>query len=504
MTMRIAIGQISSESNHFVQSPCELDFFYQTGYVKQGDDLFSLAGTDTEVAGMLARLQQEEEVEIVPLVAARANSSGPLSAHCYATLKEMLLAPLRTQQVDGVLLSHHGSMAGVVQDDPEGEIAAATRQLVGPSVPIVMTLDLHGNITAHMVKACTAILCYEHYPHDDTFHTGERGADLLIRAIRQQVQPVMAHAKLPLILTAFHASTAGDGPFAQLMMQAKKLENEPSILSTSLSYVGSYIDVPEMGCSALVITDGDRTRAEREARSLAHLLWERRRDFVVDTVSVAEAVARGREIEGGPVLLLDTADTTGGGACGDSIDLVKGLLEAGVTEPCLAMVVDPEAVQQCLSHRVGAELLLEVGHKQDPRWGHPLKLTGRLVRKVDGDFRYTGGILGGSLVSMGPSVVLALENIQLLVMSYPTYDWADEQYRAAGLRPEEAKFVGVKNMMNFRYGYGESMKGYFVLNLPGPTPQEMRQLPFRRINRPIYPLDEELTDFEISLTLSTA
>src|SRR5215213_5639532 len=104
MTMRIAVGQISSESNHFVQFLCDIDFFEKTGYVRRGDELLGLAGTDTEVAGMLAILQQADDVEIVPLLAARANSSGPLSAQCYTTLKELLLAPMRTQRVDGVLL----------------------------------------------------------------------------------------------------------------------------------------------------------------------------------------------------------------------------------------------------------------------------------------------------------------------------------------------------------------------------------------------------------------
>src|SRR3954470_17411651 len=101
MALRIAVGQISSESNHFVQTPCELDFFEKTGYVRRGDELLGLARTDSEVAGMLAILQQAGDVEIVPLLAARANSSAPLSAHCYTTLKELLLAPLRSQRVDG-------------------------------------------------------------------------------------------------------------------------------------------------------------------------------------------------------------------------------------------------------------------------------------------------------------------------------------------------------------------------------------------------------------------
>lgn len=103
---------------------------------------------------------------------------------------------------------------------------------------------------------------------------------------------------------------------------------------------------------------------------------------------------------------------------------------------------------------------------------------------------------------MGPSAVVEAGPVSLLVMSQPTYDWADDQYRAAGLDPATAKFVGVKNMMNFRFGYGPLMQGYFVLDLPGPTPPDMRLLPFERIARPVFPLDRDLADPEIAITTS--
>jgi microcystin degradation protein MlrC len=278
------------------------------------------------------------------------------------------------------------------------------------------------------------------------------------------------------------------------MQQAKALERTPGVLSTSLFFVGSYLDVPDMGCSSLVVTDGDPRQAMQGARVLARDFWGKRHAFAVRSLSVAEAVARGREIEGGPVLLLDTADTTGGGASGDGVGAVKGLLAARVTELCLAMVVDPAAVQVCLRQGIAREVLLELGHKLDPRWGTSLRVTGTVLRGLDGRFRYSGGILGGSWASMGPSVVLQVGSIQILIMSNPTYDWADEQYRAAGLSPEQAKFVCVKNMMNFRFGYRDIMKGFFVVDVPGPTPADMRSLPFRRIERPVYPLDDNLTD----------
>jgi microcystin degradation protein MlrC len=365
-----------------------------------------------------------------------------------------------------------------------------------------MTCDLHGNVTRRMVESLDAVVGYEHYPHDDARATGERAAGLLLRSARGEVRPAMAHAKLPLILTAFESTTLTETPFALLMREAKALEGQDGILSASVFLVGSYIDAPDMGCSAVVVTDGDRERAAAEARRLAERFWESRHEFEVETVSVAEAVRRGREIDGGPVLLLDTADTTGGGAAGDGIGLVRGLIEAGVVEPSLAQVVDPAAAAACHAAGAGATLELAVGHRRDPRWGEPLRLEVTVQRLLDGAFRYRGGILGGVEVTMGPSAVVASGPVRLLVMSEPTYDWGDDQYRAAGLDPRDAKFVGVKNMMNFRFGYADVMKGYLVLDLPGPTPPDMRSLPFARVGRPIFPLDRELEQPAVAVTTS--
>ena len=502
-TLRVAVGQISSESNHFVSSRCDLEFFRSTGYLCEGDEVFDLLPVDNEMGGILDTLARAGDVEVVPLLATRGNSSGPLTRACYGELREQLLERLRSAgRVDGVILSHHGSMAAEDQDDPEGDIASAVRDLIGPARPLAMTLDLHGNVTARMVAATDIIVGYEHYPHDDARRTGERAARLTVEALRGDIEPFSAQVKLPMLLTAFRASTLGDGPFAQLERAARQVEAAPGILSASMFFVGSYIDVPEIGCSSVVVADGNARQAAAGARDLAGQFWARRQEFVVETLSVGQAICRGRRIQGGPVLLLDTADTTGGGAAGDGIGLVRGLLEVGVQEPCLAMVVDPEAVERCGEVAPGQQIDLELGHRLDPRWGEPFRVTARVRHLFDGRFQYQGGILGGAWASMGPSAVLEIGPVLLLVSSRPTYDWAYEQYEAAGLDPRQVKFVGVKNMMNFRFGYGDIMKGYVVLDLPGPTPADMRALPFARVPRPLFPFDEDLEEPELKMSFS--
>lgn len=489
--MRIAVGQMSCESNTFATFRCDIETVRSTGYVLEGADVFTLRGTEGEVSGALSVLDKESDVEIVPLLATRWNSSSVLEAEAHAILRSMMLDALRAAgPVDGVFLSCHGSMVATDSDDPEGWLAASVREIVGPTVPVVMTLDLHGNVTDLMVRSLDLIVGYEHYPHDDTFTTGQRGARLLLSTARGEIRPAMCRVRLPMILTAFHASTFGDGAFARLERAARALEKQPGILSVSNFYVGSYIDLPEMACGSLVITDGDPVLARREAERLARQFWGDRREFLVDAVSVAEAVRRGRAIAGGPVLLLNTADTTGGGAAGDSIDVAAGLLDARVNEPALAMVVDPRAAAACHAAGEGGDVTLEVGHRVDSRWGTPAKIMGRVERLSDGRFRYTGGIFGGIEASMGDSAVLAIGSLRLLIMSRSTYDWADEQYRSVGLDAAAAKWVEAKNMMNYRKAYGSIMRGVFVLDSPGPTPPDMRALPFVRARRPWFPLDD--------------
>jgi microcystin degradation protein MlrC len=212
----------------------------------------------------------------------------------------------------------------------------------------------------------------------------------------------------------------------------------------------------------------------------------------VEAISIDEAIRRGREIEGGPVILLNTADTTGGGAAGDSIDVAAGLVAHAISEPAITMVVDVEAARACHAAGIGAELSLEIGHHIDPRWGKPTPLRGTVSLLSDGRFRYTGGIFGGTVQSMGPSAVLEIGNVRLLIQTNSTYDWADEPYRSVGFDPAAAKWVEAKNMMNFRRAYGSVSKAAFVLDAPGPTPPDMRSLPFSRAARPWYPLDEAL------------
>ncbi|MCL6501072.1 MAG: M81 family metallopeptidase [Pirellulales bacterium] len=488
---RIAIGALFTECNHFGGRRMDLAWFART-QLAYGEELLQ---TQAGALGGALEVLRAADVQLAPLLAASACPGGVLTAACYNHLRGEVLSQLDcSAPVDGVLLVLHGAAAAENAPDLEGDLLAAVRARIGPEAPLVATLDLHAHVTADMVRNATALLAWETYPHQDAHTTGQRAARLLLAAVQGRVRPAMALAKVPVVVAALNGHTEGEGPFAEVMRLAKSLEQQPGVLSTSAFMVHPYLDLPEMGGGGLVITDNDPSLAAQLARQIATAYWERRGTLEPRLYAPAEALRAAADIPAGPVLLVETADCCGGGAAGDSVHALRALLEAGVTEPCLVPVVDPAAVRAAQHAGILGRIALRLGHQVDPQWGEPVEVTGVVRRLGDGRFRYAGGIFAGTWGEMGPTAVLEVGSIRILIASGGTYDYADEQYRSVGLDPRQARFVVVKNPMNYRFAYDGVARAAFVLDTPGPTPPTTRRLPYRRLTRPCFPLDEDMPE----------
>ena len=486
---RIALGSILTECNEFGGVPIDIGWFERYELCRGEEVLLVDAG----VVGGMMQVMRECGAEVVPLIYASTCPGGPLIAECYTQLKTELLDRLRVSTpVDGVLLPLHGAATVENLGDPEGDLIKAVRAIVGDAIPIVVTLDLHAHVTADMVRFADGLIAWETYPHRDTFTTGVRGARLLWDILMERCRPTMAMAKVPVITSAIHGSTEGDDPFAQIMRAAKAFEGRDGVLSTSVFLVHPYLDQPDMGSGALVITDNDMGTAVSLANQLAEQYWTRRFDLEPEIHTPDEGIAKGLKTDGGPVLLVEAADCCGGGAAGDSVATLTVLLDAEVTVPSLVPVADPEAAAACHRAGVGQEVTVALGHQLDPRWGEPVTVTGTVTHLSDGRFRYIGGIWDDVEGNMGPSAVLTIGAIQVLIATHGTYDWADEQFRSMEIYPPDAKFIVVKNPMNYRLAYGEIAKAAFILDTSGATPATCRHLPYKHLKRPYFPIDTEI------------
>ncbi len=485
----IAVGSFLIECNQFGGALADLETFRRYDYLS-GDEMLSIA--DGAVGGMLSLLDEHDHA-VAPLIVASACPSSVVTDAAYDHLKNELLDRLRVAlDVDGVLLALHGAAASESIGDLEGDLLEAVRNVVGRDIPIVATLDLHAHVSQQMIDHCDALFAWETYPHRDAFTTGQRGARAIVDILAGALKPTMVSANVPVLVSATLGHTEGPGPFADVMRKAKQLEREDDrIYSVSAFLVYPYLNVPDMGGGAVVITHDDEPLAEDVATDLASDYGDRRLDLEPDLFTPADAIAQASSLGQGPVILAETADCCGGGAAGDGAHVLRALLDRAPDLRAYVPIVDPEATRACHESRVGESITLSLGHRLDPKWGDPVEVTGRIERLTDGVFTYRGGIWDGRVAEMGPSVLLGVDGILIGVSSHPTYEWAGEQLEHFGVSYRDLRFVVAKNPMNYHMAFADNIAS-FVLDTPGPTPPTCRHLDYTKMARPYHPADEDI------------
>lgn len=484
----IAVGSFIIECNHFGGALAELDTFCRYDYLTD-DDVTSIS--DGAVGGMLDAFKESDH-DVLPLVVASTCPSSLVTDVAYDHIKTAMLDRLKASSIDGVALALHGSSASESIGDLEGDLIEAARDIVGGSVPIVATLDLHAHITQQMIDHADALLAWETYPHRDAFTTGQRGARTLIDILSGVLKPTMVSAKVPVLVSGILGHTDGPGPFADVMRAAKQLEREDDrVYSTSAFLVHPYLNVPEMGGGAIVITHDNEQLAEDFAADLAKSYGERRSDLEPELFTPSDAIANAKALGSGSVILVEASDCCGGGAAGDSVHVLRALLEHAPGLPAYIPVVDPDAASACHRSSIGATLTLSLGHRLDKKWGNPVEVTGTILKLTDGKFVYRGGIWDGRLTQMGPSALIDIAGIRLGISSHPTYEWAGEQIEHFGVDYHDLRFIVAKNPMNFNMAFPDAIASY-VLDTPGPTPPTCRHLDYTNMGRPYYPVDERV------------
>ena len=511
---RVFLAQLSQESGSFL--PLETDLaFFQRHLLTEGEGLLEEARRrPLELAGALAAAAAHG-VTVVPGLAAWAMPWGPVRADAYATLRHRLLDGLRAAQragpVAGVLLVLHGAMQVRGTDDAEGDLLGAVRREIGPATPLVASLDLHANVTRAMAAAADALVAYHTMPHTDMYETGGAAMRLLARAVAGAVRPVLAVRKLPLVTPA-ERHDHRHPPMAPLM--ARTLAPPAPLLSVSLCPVQPWLDVPELGWTVLAVADGDRAAAQRAADGLAAAAWEVREAFRVPKLTPADVARRAAgAAPGKPLVVSDSGDNTSGGAPGDSVHLLRGLLAArragGPAGSALLWLADAAAAAACARAGAGATLTLSLGSKVDARFGRPLPVRGRVERVVDpAHYVVRGPSWTGSRMDLGTAAVLTLTAagdgaldpvggppLRVLVCARPVMDIDPGLYRCAGEHPEAYQLVQVRSPAGFRAAY-EPLAGEVVsVESPGPTTSDLASLPWTRVPRPLAGIDADVPGF---------
>jgi microcystin degradation protein MlrC len=488
--MRIAVGQLWQETNTFNPLPTTRADFEAFGVVRGAELVTRLADTN-ELGGFIQALRSWPEApEIVGLVRLPAWPSGAATAEAFAWLCDEIVGALRSAlPVDAVLIALHGALVADGTPDVEGAILRECRALLGPDVPLVATLDLHANVTAAMVKNADALVLYHTAPHIDVSETGTRGAAVL-RRILHGAKSVTAFQKIPLVVPAERANTQDPASVSYGFLELlQEWERDPRVLTAGLATVQPWLDIPELGTAVIVTTDGDAELARRLCAELSFQVWDKRRDYLPELVSVEDGVRAAFAEREGLVVLSDSADATTSGAPGDSNHLLREMLKYDWPRPVLVTLVDPELVAEAARRGIGAEFAAALGGKRDLH-SQPLTVPVRVANLFDARFVMSGHLSKNMPIDMGRSAVLRAGNVYIVVTSRSGPHFAPQLFESAGLDPFAAHLFIAKSPCGFRAAYQGRAKRIFVVRAPGCAPSDFWTFPYRNIPRPLWPWDE--------------
>jgi microcystin degradation protein MlrC len=485
MATRIAIASLQQESNTFAPVPATVQTFADD-YWLEGQAVLQLRGTATELGGFLD-VFEAAGVDVVPIMAAHAVSGGPVRAHDFALLRDRIVGGLQAAgPLDAVALALHGATVVEDDDDGSGALLAAVRETVG-DLPVAVTVDSHANLTARMVDCADILLSYRTYPHVDLDETGRRAARLLLELLAGRLRPTLALAKLAMLLPA-ESHPVGQEPMRTLWTEVDRLRQEGTIVDGGLCPVQPWLDLPDVGFGVLVVTDNNPIAARDAAVRLAHAVWARRHDFQTTLMEPHDAIQAALAIDGGPVVLSESADATGAGSPGDSTVVLRALQETRVSAPTFLTIVDPDAVAACVAAGAGGHVSIQVGGKRG-RFSSPVLLEGIVLRTGPTQFTFTTGYTG-TVARMGRTAVVQAGALHVVLTERPVFTADPALYRAVGLEPTTAKIVVVKSPAQFRAAYEPLARAIINLDSAGHSPPNLRRLPYTRRPRPCFPFED--------------
>jgi len=491
--MRIASGGVQHETNTFASTPTTLVDFVrdsECGPELAGYDVIfdRYRGTGCIHGGYIAGADALG-IELLPLLSARAQPSGVVDQQAYETMLGWFLERLEAAlPVDGVLLDLHGAMVSEAHEDAEGAFIAAVRSKVGPQLPIVVTLDLHANITQQMADMADVIIGFDTYPHVDMHERGREAIELLARIIRGDVAPVQAYRQLPLITLPPMQCTLRE-PMQSLIARLHQLEAEPGILTATISMGFPFADIQDAGVSVLVTADGDEVLANRQADELAGWLWDLRDDLSPQLTSMEDVMQFVTDHpDDGLTVVADGSDNPGGGAPCDGTVALHSMIDAGFQGGVVGVLYDPETAAQAHAAGVGQTIRVRLGGKTDLLHGPPVEGDAYVRALCDGAFVHYGPMFQGVLDHLGPTATLIIGGVEVVVGSYRRQCLDVEMLRIAGIEPTHRRLLVLKSAVHFRADFGPLATHIFDADTPGIHRPDFSMIDYQHLRQPVYPL----------------
>lgn len=494
--MHVVIAMMKHETNTFSPLPTPLANFGR-GKLTDGpafDDEAAamVAGTNNAMAAFLELAHAEGWALSVPIVAS-AVPSGLVAREAFEAMCAPILAAV-ARGCDAVLLDLHGAMVVEGFDDPEGELLARIRT-IAPKVPVAVAFDFHGNFSPVTFANADIVTGYCTYPHIDMHETGARAGRTLQRMLAGDARPQLIWRRLPM-LTHMNRQTPAKQPMKDIMDRAMAAEATGEVFNASIFGGFPLADIPWVGLTVAVVADANRLApAQALLDELCAMAWERRADFVFIGEPMAESISYARGLAEWPVILADHGDNVGAGGVSDDPTVLAEVLRQGLSDVVAGPYVDPATVAQLIAAGVGNQVTIALGGKTDMPAvnlkGTPLTLTGIVQCITDGRYSVTGPMMTGTRLSLGRTAVLDIGPARIVVCELPQEPFDTGVFTHCGLNPARARYVLLKSRQHFRAGFEPIAKHIVMVAGPGVCISDYSKLPFQRIPRPLYPLDDD-------------
>ena len=482
---RIAVGGFLHETNTFAPTKATYDAFVHGGgwpRMVLGADIPKLIRkVNVGLAGFIDAAEPEGW-ELVPTIFAAATPSAHVTRDAYERITKVMLDGIAAAgHLDGIYLDLHGAMVTEHFDDGEGELLARVRHVVGKDVPLVVSLDLHANVTPEMVEHADALIAYRTYPHVDMADTGRASAHHLALLLKTKQRFAKAFRQLPFLIPISWQCT-NDQPTKSIYEKLAALQSDDV---PTLSFAPGFPAADFPDCGASVFAYG-KTQADADAAAdkITAIIEGHEDDFDGKIYSPDEGVIYAMELAKSakkPIIIADTQDNPGAGGDSDTTGMLRALVRNGAKRAATGVIYDPQSAKAAHEVGVGASVTLALGGKSGISGDAPYKETFVVEKLSDGNFIAPGPYYGGRQMTMGPSACLRIGGISVVVASHKAQLADQAMYRYVGIEPTEQAILVNKSSVHFRADFEPIAEKLLICAAPGAMPADTASLPWTRL-----------------------
>src|ERR1700761_612133 len=482
---RIAVGGFLHETNTFAPTKATFaDFQHGGGWpaMTVGPDVLKvMRRINVGLAGFVDSAEANGW-ELVPTIACAASPSAHVTKDAFERIVPVIVEGIRNAgPLDAVYLDLHGAMVTEHFDDGEGEILRRVRQAIGKDLPLVVSLDLHANVTPEMIEHADALIAYRTYPHIDMADTGRACARHLALLLRTKQRLAKAFRQLPFLIPISWQATL-DQPTRGIYEKLAALESDAV---PTLSFAPGFPAADFADCGPSVFAYG-RTQADADAAAdkITAIIESHENDFDGRIYSPDEGVQLAMQLSGTatkPIVIADTQDNPGAGGDSDTTGMLRALVRNKAEGAATGVIYDPESAKAAHQAGVGASVTLALGGKSGIPGDAPYKETFVVEKLSDGRFTAPGPYFGGRQMAMGPSACLRIGDVRVVVASHKAQLADQAMYRYVGIEPTEQAILVNKSSVHFRADFEPIAERLLICAAPGAMPADTATLPWTRL-----------------------